>query len=84
MVTAENHQVGIALVDPERDPYCAVRISEFDTSDATLVPFKVGERMVEPRRTDPPRTLEIIVRTLYGLRTDWNTALVEPQDSSRR
>jgi len=84
MVTAENHQVGIALVDPERDSYCAVRISEFDTSDTTLVPFKVGERMVEPSRTEPPRMLEIVVRALYGLRADRNTALVKPQYSSRR
>src|SRR6266436_1181539 len=35
-VAAEEHQVGVALVDPERDPSSVVRILELDTSEAIL------------------------------------------------
>ena len=45
-VATENHQVRVALVDPERDLHSAVRISELHTSEAILIALKVGERMV--------------------------------------
>src|ERR1700731_1395477 len=65
-VAAEKHQVGVALVDPERDPSSVVRISELDTSEAILVPVEIGECVVERRRADPPRLPEIIFRVLHG------------------
>jgi len=49
-VATENHQVRVALVDPERDLHSAVPISELHTSEASLIALKVGERMVEARR----------------------------------
>ena len=47
-VTAEEHQVRVALVDPKRDLRSVVRISELHTSEAFFVPLEIGERMVEP------------------------------------
>ena len=78
----EEHQIGVALVDPERDPSSVVRISELDTSEAILVPFEVGECVVERRRADLPRLPEIVFRVLHGFRADRKAALVGPQDSS--
>jgi len=52
-VAAEKHQVRVALVDPERDLSPVVRISEFNTSEAILIPLKVGERIVQRCRADP-------------------------------
>jgi hypothetical protein len=52
-VAAEKHQVRVALVDPGRDLSPVVRISEFNTSEAILIPLKVGERMVQRCRADP-------------------------------
>jgi hypothetical protein len=37
-VAAKEHQVGVALVDPERDFRSTVQISELHTSKALLVP----------------------------------------------
>src|SRR5262249_59608364 len=53
-VTSEEHQVGMALVDPERDVCSVNRIPKFDASKAILVPLEVGERVVERRRADLP------------------------------
>ena len=36
-VAAEEHQVGVALVDPERYLSFVIRISELNTSEAILV-----------------------------------------------
>src|SRR5262245_48392166 len=47
-VAAKEHQVGVALLDPERDFSSVVRISDLHTSEAFLVPLEIGERMVEP------------------------------------
>ena len=60
-VATENHEVRVALVDPERDLHSAVRISKLHTSEAILIALKVSERMVEPRRADPPRLLKIVL-----------------------
>src|ERR1700731_3527804 len=65
-VAAKEHQVGVALVDPERDPSAMIRISELDPSRAILVPSEVGERVVERRRADPSRSPEIVFRVLHG------------------
>src|ERR1700688_2166209 len=81
-VAAKEHQEGVALVDPERDPSSVVRVPEFDTSEAILVPLEVGERVVERRRTDPPRLPEIVCRILHGFSADRKAALVGPQDGS--
>jgi hypothetical protein len=81
-IAAEEHQVGVALVDPERDPSPVVGISKFDTSEAILVSLEVGERVVERRRADPPRLPEIVFRVLHGFRADRKAALVGPQDGS--
>ena len=75
-VAAEEHQVGIALVDPERDLTFVVRISELHTSEAFLIPLEVGEGMVELCRADPPRPPEIVFRALHGFRADRKTAFV--------
>jgi DNA invertase Pin-like site-specific DNA recombinase len=83
-VAAEKHQVRAAPVDPERDLSPVVRISEFNTSEAILIPLKVGERMVQRCRADPPRLLKIVLRALHGLCTEREATLVGPQDGSRR
>jgi hypothetical protein len=83
-VAAEKHQVRVALVDPERDLSPVVRISEFNTSEAIVIPLKVGERMVQRCRADPPRLLKIVLRALHGLCTEREATLVGPQDGSRR
>jgi hypothetical protein len=66
-VAAKEHQVGVALVDPERDVRSVVRISELHTSEAVLVPLEVGERVVEPCRADPSRLLKIVFRVLHAV-----------------
>src|SRR5215471_13238173 len=81
-VAAKEHQVGVALVDPERDFSSVVRISELHTSDAVLVPLEVGERLVEPCRADLSRLLKIVFRMLHGFRANRKSALVGPQDGS--
>src|SRR6516225_4560988 len=81
-VATENHEVRIALVDPERDLHSAVRVSELHTSEAILIALKVGERMVEPRQADPPRLLKIVLRALHAIRSDGKPALVRLQDGS--
>src|SRR5262249_20110259 len=81
-VAAKEHQVGVALVDPERDFSSVVRISELHTSEAVLVPLEGGERMVEPCRADPSRFLKIVFRVLRGFRANRKAAPVEPQDGS--
>ena len=48
-VAAEEHQVGVALIDPERDLSSVVGISKLYMSDSIFVPLKVGEPMVEHR-----------------------------------
>jgi hypothetical protein len=82
-VAAEEHQVGVALVAPGRDPSSVVRISEHDTSEAILVPLEIGERVVERFRANPPRLPEIVFRVLHGFRADRKAALVGSQDGSR-
>jgi len=52
-VAAEEHQVRVALVDPERDLSSVVRISELHTSEAVLVPLgsvNAWSSLVEPIR----------------------------------
>src|SRR6516164_6886427 len=83
-VATENHQVWVTLVDPERDLHSAIRISELHTSEAILIALKVGERMVEPRRADPPRLLKIVLRALHDFRSDRKPALVGSEDGSPR
>jgi hypothetical protein len=53
-VAAEEHQVGVALINLERDLSSVVRIAELHMRDSILVPLKVGECMVEHCRADPP------------------------------
>ena len=53
-VSTKEHQIRIAVINPEQDLKSAVRILELHASDSILVPLKVGERMVEHGRTDPP------------------------------
>src|SRR6516225_10143449 len=81
-VAAEEHQVGVALVDPERDFSSVVQISKLHTSETLLVPLEISERMVEPCRADPSRRLKIVFRVIHGFRADRKTALVGSQDSS--
>ena len=38
-VAGEEHQIGVALVDPERDFCSAIRITECDTSQAISIPL---------------------------------------------
>jgi hypothetical protein len=64
--------------------HSAVRISELDTSEAILIALKVSERMVEPRRADPPRLLKIVLGALHDVRSDGKPALVGLQDGSPR
>src|SRR5882757_4779766 len=40
-VAREEHQIAVALVDPEREAGSVVRIPELDTSEAILVPYEV-------------------------------------------
>src|ERR1700738_5630836 len=46
-VATEEHQVGVALVDPERDPSSVVRSSAHDTSEAIRVALEIGACVVE-------------------------------------
>src|ERR1700730_14508282 len=82
-VAREEHQIAVALVDPEREAGSVVRIPELDTSEAILVPYEVGECVVERRRADLPRLPEIVFRVLHGFPADRKAALVGPQDASR-
>ena len=52
--------------------------------EAVLIALKVGERMVEPRRADPPRLLKIVLRALHDFRSDRKPALVGSEDGSPR
>src|SRR6516225_12455305 len=81
-VAAKEHQVGVALVDPQRDFSSVVRISELHTSETLLVTLEMGERMVEPCRADLSGLLKIVFRMLHGFRADRKAALVGPQDGS--
>ena len=83
-VAAEEHQVGVALVDPERYLSSVVRISELNTSEAIMIPLKVGKGMVERCRADRPRFPEIVFRVLHGFHAGRKTAFVGSQDSSPR
>jgi hypothetical protein len=60
------------------------RISELHTSEAILIALKVGERMVKPRRADPPRLSKVILRALHGFYSDRKPALVGLQEGSPR
>jgi hypothetical protein len=64
--------------------HSAVRISKLHTSEAILIALKVSERMVEPRRADPPRLLKIVLGALHDVRSDGKSALVGLQDGSPR
>src|SRR5262249_42329061 len=81
-VAAKEHQVGVALVDPERGFSSVAQISELHTSEALLVAPEIGERMVEPCRADLSRLLKIVFRMFHGFRANRKAALVGPQDSS--
>src|SRR5947209_3528241 len=59
-VAGEEHQIGVALVDPEADPCPPIRIPKLDTSKAILVPLEVGERVVERCAADLPWLPEIV------------------------
>src|SRR5262249_16139991 len=83
-VATENHQVRLALVDPERDLHSAVRISELHTSEAIVIALKVGERMVEPRRADPTQLLNIAFRALHCSRSDGKAAVGGLEDGGAR
>ena len=61
-----------------------VRISELNTSEAIMIPLKVGEGMVERCRADRPRFPEIVFRVLHGFHAGRKTTFVGPQDGSRR
>jgi hypothetical protein len=77
-VASEEHQIGVALVDPERDFCSVIRIAKRDTSEAIPVPLKIRERVVERCRADCPRSPEIIFRILYGFCADRKAAPVAP------
>jgi hypothetical protein len=82
-VAGEDHQVGVALVDPEAGPCSAIQIPKFDTSKAILVPLEVGERVVERCLADPPWLSEIVLCVLDAFRARRQAALVTAQDSPR-
>src|SRR5262249_16254703 len=79
-ITAEQHQVRVAVVDPERDLSSVVRIAQFYTSEAILISLKIGERMVEHNGPNPPRLPKIVFRALHGVRADRKAAVVGSQD----
>ena len=54
-VAGEEHQVVVALVDPQRQPRRRSRVAELDAREAVVVTLEVGERVVELRRADRPR-----------------------------
>src|SRR6516162_11233858 len=82
-VASEEHQIGVALVDPERDLCSVIRIAKCDTSEAIPIPLQVRERVVERCRTDWPRLTEIIFRVFHGCRADRKATPVGPQHGSR-
>src|SRR6516164_7989892 len=82
-VAAEQHQVGVILIDPERDLCSAIRISELYTSEGILVPLEVGKRVVKLCRADRPRLPEIVFGVLHRLRGNRKAALVGLQHGSR-
>src|SRR5215471_8450480 len=81
-VAAEEHQVGVVLVDPEGDFRFAVRIAELHARVAIRIPFEVGKRVVERYRADPSRLTKIVFGPLHGLAPDRKAALVGSQDRS--
>src|SRR5215510_4118283 len=54
-VTAEDHQIGVILIDPERDPCSLIWIPQLDPCHAVRVPIEIGEGMVERDRANRPR-----------------------------
>ena len=68
----------------QRDAGSVVRINGQPSaaSEAILVPYEVGECVVERRRADLPRLPEIVFRILHGFPADRKAALVGPQDAS--
>ena len=47
-VAREEHQVRVALVDPEREPRVRLGVRELDAGEAVRVALEVGEGVVEP------------------------------------
>src|SRR5262249_57638756 len=82
-VATEEHQIGVALVDPERDLCSVLRVPKFDASKAVRAPLQVGERVVERCRADAPRYPEIILSVLHGFRARRQAAFVRPQHGTR-
>ena len=75
-VAREQHEVPIALVDPERDSGGPVRIEERHTCEAVPVRLEIGERMVEPGAADRPREPEVVLGILHRLPFEGYSALV--------
>ena len=67
-VAAEEHQITVALVHPERDLSVVVRISEHHARQTILISLEVGERMVERCRADPSGFPKIVRRAFRGFR----------------
>src|SRR5262245_1304510 len=66
-VAREERQIGIALVEPERDLRASVRMSELDAGEAVVAALEVREGVVDLRLPDRLRAEEVVFRALDAL-----------------
>src|SRR6478672_2515933 len=76
-VAGEDHQVWVALVDPERGPV------ELDAGQTILFSLEVGEAVVETHAADRVRCTEVEL-SVDRRRAHWNPALVALEDGPGR
>ena len=82
-VAAEDHQVAVRLVGPEREPAARRGIVQLDPDEAVLAPVEVGVGAVEHRRADRPRGAEVVRGAVDGSPLDREGALVGEDHGSR-
>src|SRR5262249_61456614 len=76
-VAREERQVGIALVQPERDLRLSVRTAELDAGKTVVVALEVGEGVVDLRHADRLGAEEVVLRALDALRVGRNATIVD-------
>src|SRR3954452_23626919 len=80
----EDHEVAIAVVEPEREAIAARRFPEPDARTPVVAWSKIGEGGVELRPADRSRPAEVVVRSVDGRRANGDAALVRAENRPRR
>src|SRR5262245_55704292 len=81
-VAGEEHQVSVALVDPEREAGSARRVVQLDPREAVRVALEIGEAAVEPRRADWLPLAEVVLGVLDGPLAGRQAAVVRGEHGS--